>query len=93
MQVSFSYLDRQFADLDGYLKDVRELVLSGEFTLGPPLISTDFPVGVLISTASAEPTSKNVTCRNLSGTATAARQTSNKAKVRIINPVPRGTLT
>ena len=37
MRVSFSYLDRQFADVDAYLKDVRELVLSGAFTLGPPL--------------------------------------------------------
>src|SRR5437773_4412431 len=35
MRVNFSYLDRQFADVDAYLKDVRELVLSGEFTLGP----------------------------------------------------------
>jgi len=37
MQVNFSYLDRQFADVDVYLKDVRDLVLSGDFTLGPPL--------------------------------------------------------
>jgi dTDP-4-amino-4,6-dideoxygalactose transaminase len=37
MRVNFSYLDRQFADVDAYLNDVRELVLSGEFTLGPPL--------------------------------------------------------
>jgi dTDP-4-amino-4,6-dideoxygalactose transaminase len=37
MRVNFSYLDRQFADVDAYLKDVRELVLSGDFTLGPPL--------------------------------------------------------
>ena len=34
MKVSFSYLDRQFADVDGYLNDVRALVLSGKFTLG-----------------------------------------------------------
>lgn len=34
MQVKFSYLDRQFANLDDYLADVRELVLSGDFTLG-----------------------------------------------------------
>src|SRR5919108_3210741 len=37
MRVPFSYLDRQFADVDKYLKDIRELVLNGEFTLGPPL--------------------------------------------------------
>ncbi|MDY6783416.1 MAG: DegT/DnrJ/EryC1/StrS family aminotransferase [Cyanobacteriota bacterium] len=34
MQVKFSYLDRQFANVDDYLADVRELVLSGDFTLG-----------------------------------------------------------
>jgi aminotransferase EvaB len=35
MRVSFSYLDRQFADVDAYLEDVRALVTSGRFTLGP----------------------------------------------------------
>jgi len=35
LRVSFSYLDRQFAELDEYLEDVRTLVRSGEFTLGP----------------------------------------------------------
>src|SRR5688500_17225508 len=34
MKVSFSYLSRQFADLDPYLADVREQVLRGDFTLG-----------------------------------------------------------
>ncbi len=34
MKVSFSYLARQFADIDSYLADVRGLVLSGDFTLG-----------------------------------------------------------
>jgi dTDP-4-amino-4,6-dideoxygalactose transaminase len=34
MRVPFSYLDRQFADLDPYLADVRRLVESGAFTLG-----------------------------------------------------------
>lgn len=34
MRVSFSYLDRQFADVDAYLADVRALVHSGKFTLG-----------------------------------------------------------
>ena len=38
MKVPFSYLDRQFADVDDYLKDIRELVLSGDFTLGKPLV-------------------------------------------------------
>jgi dTDP-3-amino-2,3,6-trideoxy-4-keto-D-glucose/dTDP-3-amino-3,4,6-trideoxy-alpha-D-glucose/dTDP-2,6-dideoxy-D-kanosamine transaminase len=34
VRVSFSYLDRQFADVDAYLQDIKALVLSGEFTLG-----------------------------------------------------------
>ncbi len=34
MHVPFSYLDRQFADLDDYLADVRELVAGGRLTLG-----------------------------------------------------------
>ena len=33
-RIPFSYLDRQFADLDAYLADVKSLVLSGDFTLG-----------------------------------------------------------
>ena len=38
MKVPFSYLDRQFKDVDSYLKDIRELVLSGDFTLGKALV-------------------------------------------------------
>ncbi|MEE3258771.1 MAG: DegT/DnrJ/EryC1/StrS family aminotransferase [Candidatus Latescibacterota bacterium] len=34
MNVPFSYLDRQFADIDAYLDDIRQLVLGGDFTLG-----------------------------------------------------------
>ena len=34
MIVPFSYLDRQFRDIDPYLEDIRELVKSGKFTLG-----------------------------------------------------------
>ena len=37
MHVPFSYLDRQFTDLDDYLADVRALVLTGDFTLGKPV--------------------------------------------------------
>jgi aminotransferase EvaB len=37
MQVRYSYLDRQFADAEPYLNDVRQLVMSGDFTLGKPL--------------------------------------------------------
>ena len=34
MRVPFSYLDRQFADIDPYLDDIKALVRSGDFTLG-----------------------------------------------------------
>ena len=37
MRVPFSYLDRQFADVDDYLADIKELVLTGDFTLGAAL--------------------------------------------------------
>ncbi|MBT9141750.1 MAG: dTDP-3-amino-3,4,6-trideoxy-alpha-D-glucose transaminase [Syntrophomonadaceae bacterium] len=37
MRVKFSYLDRQFADVDAYLNDIKELVKSSDFTLGQPL--------------------------------------------------------
>jgi dTDP-4-amino-4,6-dideoxygalactose transaminase len=37
MTVPYSYLDRQFAELDPYLEDIRQVVLSGDFTLGPPV--------------------------------------------------------
>ncbi len=38
MKVPFSYLDRQFADLDAYLEDLRKFVPTGDFTLGKPLV-------------------------------------------------------
>ncbi len=34
MTVPFSYLQRQFSDIESYLKDIAELVSSGAFTLG-----------------------------------------------------------
>src|SRR5258708_19438401 len=37
MKVPFSYLSRQFAEVDSYLEDVRAHVLTGDFTLGKPL--------------------------------------------------------
>ena len=37
MRVPFSYLDRQFADVDDYLADIKQLVLTGDFTLGKAL--------------------------------------------------------
>lgn len=38
MKVNFSYLDRQFNDIDSYLAAIKELVKSGDFTLGKPLV-------------------------------------------------------
>ena len=35
MQVKYAYLDQQFADVDEYLEDLRGLVASSQFTLGP----------------------------------------------------------
>lgn len=37
MNVPYSYLDQQFANIDDYLEDVRTLVQSGDFTLGKPV--------------------------------------------------------
>ncbi len=37
MNVPYSYLDEQFANIDEYLEDVRKLVQSGDFTLGKPV--------------------------------------------------------
>ncbi len=37
MPVQYSYLDKQFVDVDPYLDDIRELVKSGDFTLGAPV--------------------------------------------------------
>ena len=34
LRVPYSYLDRQFADIDAILEDVRALVRTGDFTLG-----------------------------------------------------------
>ncbi len=37
MRVPFSYLDRQFKDIDPYLSDIKDLVIKGDFTLGAAL--------------------------------------------------------
>ena len=34
MRVNYSYLDQQFADVEPYLLEIRDLVRSGDFTLG-----------------------------------------------------------
>lgn len=38
MKVNFSYLDRQFNEVDDYLKGIKDLVKTGDFTLGKPLV-------------------------------------------------------
>jgi dTDP-3-amino-2,3,6-trideoxy-4-keto-D-glucose/dTDP-3-amino-3,4,6-trideoxy-alpha-D-glucose/dTDP-2,6-dideoxy-D-kanosamine transaminase len=35
MQVNYPYLDEQFAEVEAHFADLRKLVASGEFTLGP----------------------------------------------------------
>ncbi len=35
MQVKYAYLDEQFSDVEAYFQDLRALVASSEFTLGP----------------------------------------------------------
>lgn len=35
MRVKYSYLDEQFAEVEAYFQDLRQLVATGEFTLGP----------------------------------------------------------
>ncbi len=37
MRVPFSYLDRQFHNVDDYFNDMRAVIASGDFTLGKPL--------------------------------------------------------
>ncbi len=37
MNVPYSYLSRQFAEIDEILEDIRALVKSGDFTLGKPM--------------------------------------------------------
>jgi aminotransferase EvaB len=37
MRINYSYLDRQFNDVEPYLDDIRELVRTGDFTLGTPV--------------------------------------------------------
>jgi len=37
MRVPFSYLERQFANVDAYLDDLKKFVVTGDFTLGGPL--------------------------------------------------------
>jgi len=49
MHVPFSYLDRQFKDIDPYLEDIRELVKSGKFTLGEAVESFEKKFAALMN--------------------------------------------
>lgn len=53
MRVPFSYLDRQFADIDPYLEDIRRLVASGDFTLGDALTEFEQEFAALIGVGHA----------------------------------------
>lgn len=56
VRVPYSYLDRQFANIDNYLADIKEFVKTGDFTLGKKmeefeekfanLIGTKYAIGV-----------------------------------------------
>ena len=37
MKVKYSYLSRQFAEIDDLLKDIKKFIKTGDFTLGKPL--------------------------------------------------------
>ena len=37
MKVSYSYLPRQFAEIDDLLENIKKFVKTGDFTLGKPL--------------------------------------------------------
>lgn len=47
MRVPFSYLDRQFGDIDAYLGDLRAVVMSGDLTLGKALETFERRFGAL----------------------------------------------
>jgi dTDP-4-amino-4,6-dideoxygalactose transaminase len=48
VRVNFSYLDRQFADSQPYFDDLRELVRTGDFTIGKPLQEFEQRVAALM---------------------------------------------
>ena len=50
MKVRYSYLSQQFADCEDLWKDLREFVLTGDFTLGKPLIKFEHSFAELIGT-------------------------------------------
>ncbi len=53
MRVRYSPLEQQFAEVDGILADVRELVASGDFTLGKPVAEFEGRFAALVGTRHA----------------------------------------
>ena len=51
--VPYSYLSRQFADIDPILADIKKLVQSGDFTLGKPVSEFEEKFAALIGTQHA----------------------------------------
>ena len=50
MKVPYSYLSRQFADVDPILSEIKSLVQSGDFTLGKPVLEFEEKFAALIGT-------------------------------------------
>ncbi len=50
LKVPYSYLPRQFADIDGVLAEIKALVQSGDFTLGKPVTEFEEKFAALIGT-------------------------------------------
>jgi dTDP-4-amino-4,6-dideoxygalactose transaminase len=50
MRVPYSYLDRQFdaAETEAILGELRELVRTGEFTIGPPVLEFERRLGAMV---------------------------------------------
>lgn len=48
LKVRYSYLSRQFAEIDPILEGIRELVKSGDFTLGKPVVEFEQKFAALL---------------------------------------------
>src|SRR5690348_2587152 len=50
LRVPYNYLDRQFgeAEIDLILGDLRALALTGEFTIGPPVLEFERRLGAML---------------------------------------------
>ena len=50
MRIPYNYLDRQFGavETEEILDDLRDLVRTGEFTIGPPVLEFERRLGAMI---------------------------------------------